>query len=145
MHDNNTAPLLIYDSVCLDTHAADEVRKHLLRVWERMKSIVFRSWIEYGSRRNKIRHLFIVASLKYRSDMCASSFDHWRSGTIIQNSVNHIQRVIRGFVARKRKRFIKRIQQRALKIQVCLDEDVVTHSIITITIIIIININLYHY
>ena len=61
--------------------------------------------------------MIIIASIRWRNDMCSTAFDWWRESTIIGTSVNQIQRIIRGFNARRRGHLIFKLHKRVKKMQ----------------------------
>jgi len=100
-----------------DNRDEEECRKFIAQVSMRIKRRHVEHWVAYVKRRVKVRRMLIVCSVRWRNDNCATFFDRWRDVCIINSCVKQIQRLIRGFNARRRRDFVKRIQKRAVRVQ----------------------------
>ncbi len=94
-----------------------EVRKFLATAAVREKRGYWKIWVKLVKIRHRVRELFINASIRWKSINCADYFDIWRKVTIEEASSIHLQRLCRGFVARKRKIFIRSLHRRVVKLQ----------------------------
>lgn len=74
-------------------------------------------WREYTRQRNFIRYVLIGGEVRTQLSVYTLYFDHWRRFTLELQCRLLLQRVTRGFIARNRKRFIKRIRDKVTLIQ----------------------------
>lgn len=69
------------------------------------------------ARRNFLRIVIIGSEIRTNMGLFGLYYDHWKKLTIQIHCAEFIQRVIRGFLGRRRKKFVKRINLRITKIQ----------------------------
>jgi hypothetical protein len=74
-------------------------------------------WKEYVHKRNFIRYVLIGGEVRTQVSVFTLYFDHWRRITLETQCRLLMQRVARGFIARNRKRFIRRLRAKATLIQ----------------------------
>ncbi len=74
-------------------------------------------WKEYTRKRNFLRYVLIGGEVRTQISAFTLYFDHWRRFTLELQCRLLMQRVARGFIARNRKRFIRRIRAKATLIQ----------------------------
>lgn len=74
-------------------------------------------WCEYTRQRNFLRYVLIGGEVRTQLRVYTAYFDHWRRVTLELQCRLLLQRVCRGFIARNRKRFIRRIKDKATLIQ----------------------------
>jgi hypothetical protein len=74
-------------------------------------------WVRYVARRNFLRYVLIGGEVKTQIHAYSLYFDHWRRATLELQCRLLLQRVARGFIARNRKKFIRRLQAKAVLIQ----------------------------
>ena len=95
----------------------EEVKTFAKAVDRRIRRRHFERFVAFVRRREKVRRIFLVCSSNWRNIHQAVAFDLWRV-TVLENAmVKQIQRVVRGFNARRRRELIKRINKRAVKMQ----------------------------
>ena len=73
--------------------------------------------VSYVARRVKVRKMILLCSVRWRNENVASFFDKWRYAVLVNSIVKQMQRIVRGFNARRRGKLIKRIQNRVVKVQ----------------------------
>jgi hypothetical protein len=83
----------------------------------RRKKAYFSLWTHFRSRRLFLRLLFIGCELRASLANYSLFFDHWRKVCIEHLHAVAIQRIIRGFIARRRRNFIRRLQRKVTLIQ----------------------------
>lgn len=114
-----------YHPIILQTimHARREARNEQevavfwTQVDRRIKRRALEHVVHYCHRRAKIRKTFLTCSVRWKNMNLAVFFDRWLK-TVLENAVvKQIQRVIRGYNARRRRDLIKRINRRAVKMQ----------------------------
>ena len=87
------------------------------RVEERVIRRHFRRIVAFVLRRAKIRKMILLCSVRWKNENVASSFDRWRRTVLVNSLIKQVQRIVRGFIARKRARFMKRMQARVVRVQ----------------------------
>lgn len=83
----------------------------------RRKQLVLVFWKELLKRRCMVRKMIIVVSNKWKNDRSSIIFVKWREQILVNAAVIMIQKWIRGFNARRRPAFIKRMHKRVIRIQ----------------------------
>lgn len=83
----------------------------------RIKESSLHNFVIFSKRRAVVRRMIVVSCLRIRNVKCSKIFDHWRAWCLQTASANHLQRVVRGFIARKRRNFIKTLKKRVVKMQ----------------------------
>jgi len=73
--------------------------------------------VSYVARRVKVRKMVLLCSVRWRNENVASFFDKWRYAVLVDSIVKQMQRIVRGFNARRRGKLITRINKRILKVQ----------------------------
>jgi len=95
----------------------EEVKLFVTQVDKRIRRRHFERFVAFVRRREKVRRMFMVCSTRWKNVNLSSAFDCWRL-TVLENAmVKQIQRVVRGYNARRRRELIKRINRRTVKIQ----------------------------
>ena len=61
--------------------------------------------------------MILLCAVRWRNENVATSFDHWRRAVLVNSLIKQVQRIVRGFIARRRCRFMKRMQKRVVKVQ----------------------------
>ena len=74
-------------------------------------------WRQYIKRRNALRLVLIDFEMRSTLGNTGIFFDAWKKVTIFLTAIFRVQRVVRGFIARKRRNFIRKLQGKALKVQ----------------------------
>ena len=73
--------------------------------------------VAYVARRRKVRKMILLCSVRWRNENVATFFDKWRYAVLVNSIVKQMQRIVRGFNARRRGKLIARINKRILKVQ----------------------------
>jgi len=73
--------------------------------------------VHYVQRRCKVRKMILLCSVRWRNENVASFFDKWRYAVLVSSIVKQMQRIVRGFNARRRGKLIARVNKRILKVQ----------------------------
>lgn len=94
-----------------------EVVAFIARVEERIIRRHFHRITAFVLRRAKIRKMILLCSVRWKNENVASSFDRWRRTVLVNSLIKQVQRIVRGFIARKRARFMKRMQVRVVRVQ----------------------------
>jgi hypothetical protein len=77
----------------------------------------FHTWRKMVTVRARTRILFIDCSIRWKNIQCADFFDKWRKNTMEEMASVHMERICRGFIARKRKVFIRQLNRRVVRLQ----------------------------
>jgi hypothetical protein len=96
------------EEVCLNYLAEKDKRR---------KELVLVFWKQLLVRRCMVRKMIIVVSNRWKNDRTNLVFVKWRESILAQAAVILIQKWIRGFCARRRGKFIKRMHPRVIRIQ----------------------------
>lgn len=83
----------------------------------RVKTNCMSIWKHFIKRRNVLRLVLIDFEMRSTLGNTGILFEIWKRQTIILSSVPHMQRIIRGFLARRRRNFIRKLQVKALTVQ----------------------------
>ena len=83
----------------------------------RVKTNCMSLWKQLIKRRNVLRLIMIDFEMRSTLGNTGIIFEKWKRQTIILSSVQRIQRIIRGFLARRRRNFIRKLQVKALSVQ----------------------------
>lgn len=83
----------------------------------RVKTNCMSIWKQFIKRRNVLRLVLIDFEMKSTLGNTGILFEIWKRRTIVLSSVQRIQRIIRGFLARRRRNFIRKLQVKALTVQ----------------------------
>jgi hypothetical protein len=94
-----------------------EVVSFISRVEERVIKRHFHRITSYVMRRAKVRKMILLCSVRWKNENVAVSFDRWRRTVLVNSLIKQVQRIVRGFIARKRARFMKRMQKRVVRVQ----------------------------
>lgn len=95
----------------------EEVKLFVTQVDKRIRRRHFERFVAYVRRREKVRRVILVCSTRWKNVNLSSAFDRWRV-TVLENAmIKQVQRIVRGFNARRRRDLIKRINRRAVKVQ----------------------------
>jgi hypothetical protein len=86
-------------------------------VQERVKKRHFRRIVDYVLRRAKVRKMILLCGVRWKNQNVSTFFDRWRYTVLVNSLIKQIQRIVRGFNARRRARFIKRMQKRVVRVQ----------------------------
>ena len=94
-----------------------EVISFRSRVEERVIRRHFVRIVDFVIRRARVRKMILLCAVRWRNENVATSFDHWRRAVLVNSLIKQVQRIVRGFIARRRCRFMKRMQKRVVKVQ----------------------------
>ena len=94
-----------------------EADKFIARTNYRIKLQAYKNWQRYVERRNKLRLTLIAAEIRSMILNSGYCFDLWKRYTIRTLSAVLLQRYIRGFIGRRRNKFVKRMTIRVSKLQ----------------------------
>mmetsp|Transcript_3047 Transcript_3047/g.6853 ORF Transcript_3047/g.6853 Transcript_3047/m.6853 type:complete len:549 (+) Transcript_3047:295-1941(+) len=100
-----------------EERSSAEAEKFVSRRAYRTKDLVVLRWVRFMRRRNFVRYVLIGGEVRSQISAYSMCFDHWRRVTLEEQSRQLLQCVARGYIARTRRRFIMRIQKKAVKIQ----------------------------
>ena len=108
---------VVMEKVRRDSRNEIECNLFVSQIVHRIRKFHFHCIVQYVARRARVRKMILLCSVRWRNENVASSFDKWRYVVLVNSIVKQIQRVVRGFNARRRAQFIKRIQKRVVKVQ----------------------------
>eukprot|EP01032_Pedospumella_encystans_P018028 gene18028-20537_t len=94
-----------------------EADKFIALRLKRIKNNVVIVWKEYTRKRNFVRFVLIGGEVRSQTGAYSLYFDHWRRVTLETQCRLLLQRVARGYIARCRRRFIRRLRAKATLIQ----------------------------
>jgi len=95
----------------------DECRLFIKKIVKRTKKKCLGTWRRYVRRRERIRFLIVQASVKWRNDQIGRFYDHWKQLTIWEACATSISTFVKGFIGRRRAKFMKRLQKRVVQVQ----------------------------
>jgi hypothetical protein len=95
----------------------DEANTFIAKTDYRKKNFSFQIWDDYRRKRIFMRHVIISYELRCTVLLFGEYLDHWKKISLEHAHCLTIQRYVRGFLGRCRKRFIQRIKKKVLRIQ----------------------------
>ena len=99
-------------------HRNEEVIREFRRDLERKaKKFSLAGWKNYVRQRALCRAFLINAAIRWKGLQCGDFFDRWREFSLQDSAIVIIQKIVRGFLGRVRRKFLYRISKRVLKIQ----------------------------
>ena len=65
----------------------------------------------------RTRELMVEFSMRWKNIQCADYLDHWFKCVMEESAATHMTRIVRGFLARRRRIFVRSLNRRVLKLQ----------------------------